>query len=244
MNKNSMVDEINKIFILLLDKEIIVDYIPAIIRDNEGDNTTSITWAGAPHSLFTILGGEFASIQEYRYLIQNRYFNGLLYDGSILQICCLFEGEILIKHRYWYYPSPILFSEIDEQKFKTSDDVLLYFDTYLEDEADQLNNCLSDLDFSGYKGALRASSPIRFDYDINIKKKGHPNSHLTTINRECRIPVYGPISIGHFIRFIFKNFYKKVWDRFPEFQKWNLSFGNRTVDVLDTYDLFIESITP
>jgi len=124
MNKKSIIEDINKLMILLLENGFLVDYKPAIARDNLADNITAITWANAPHSLFDILFGQFASIPEYRNLIQNRYYHGLLFDGAVIQFGCLFQGGVMIKHRYWYYPCPVIFSDDVVQDIQTNEQYL------------------------------------------------------------------------------------------------------------------------
>ena len=241
MNKNLITDDINKLLLLLLENGYLVDYKPAIIRDNLADNMLAITWVDAPHSLFNILYGEHATIPEYRHLIENRYYHGLLFDGAIIQFGCLFQNGEFIKHRFWYYPCPVKFSDDIITDFQTNEDVLLYFDDHLSKEAEQIQSCVKKTDFSNYRGHFRMVTPIRFDFDLKAQKKGHSASHMTLLNKECRIPVYGPISVGHFARFIFKNFYPSIWEKLSDLQQHRLTFINRSILQEETQDLYFDS---
>jgi hypothetical protein len=58
---------------------------------------------------------------------------------------------------------------------------------------------------------LRLRAPVRFDYDPNSATLVHPAAHLTFNHHECRMPVKGPLSLGHFVDFIFRNFYPEQW---------------------------------
>jgi len=87
---------------------------------------------------------------------------------------------------------------------------------------------------------LRLRSPIRFDYDPRRAGADHPASHVTLAGDECRCPVFGPLSIGHFVRFIFRYFYSIVWQRHSFIREWPLRFGNRYVSVTDERELFVE----
>lgn len=58
---------------------------------------------------------------------------------------------------------------------------------------------------------LRLRTPVRFDFDPDAAAERHPASHLSLNDQDCRIPVRGPMSLGHFIEFVFRHFYSSVW---------------------------------
>jgi hypothetical protein len=58
------------------------------------------------------------------------------------------------------------------------------------------------------RSRLKLTSPVRFDYDSEFSDERHAHSHVSFNKDTCRIPAYGPISLGHFIRFILRYFYE------------------------------------
>jgi hypothetical protein len=93
---------------------------------------------------------------------------------------------------------------------------------------------------SDLKSRLRLVSPIRFDFDSRISDPLHHCSHVTTLKSTCRIPAYGPVSVGHFIRFVLTHFYQEeiLEDSLEELDA--LMYG-RTLHVPPGHELFLES---
>jgi hypothetical protein len=60
--------------------------------------------------------------------------------------------------------------------------------------------------------------------DPELQTETHPASHLHLLDEVCRWPVFGPICVGHFIRFIFRHFYPKIWSEFEKLRNWELQF--------------------
>jgi hypothetical protein len=58
---------------------------------------------------------------------------------------------------------------------------------------------------------VRLKTPIRFDYDIERAEPGHPAAHMSINASDCRIACMAPLRLGHFIDFVFRNFYPDVW---------------------------------
>lgn len=87
---------------------------------------------------------------------------------------------------------------------------------------------------------LRLRSPIRFDFDLAAQAPNHAASHLHITHEDCRLPVFGPLSVGHFARFIFRHFYPELWNRFQFLREWPLHFGTRSVTPQEGTELFIE----
>ena len=94
-------------------------------------------------------------------------------------------------------------------------------------------------DLSKDTDRFRAKTPIRFDFDIDAANPNHSASHLTMINNECRLPVFGPIDINHFIRFIFKNFYPDVWQDHEHLRNLPLTIERRTITGRERRDLHL-----
>lgn len=230
--------QINELLSFLLEEGLAIDSNSAIIR--ESGNDLILTWANAPDRLFDALVGKFASITEYRNLIENRHYHCMLFDGSIIQFGYLFTNNILSKHRNCYYPCPLIITSSDIEAIQSGHDFVTLFDLLLTQEIDTLRAGISKSEFSNEQNLLRFSTPFRFDYDPSSQTDTHPASHLHVLNEECRWPVFGPISVGHFVRFVFRHFYPKVWSQYDVLRNWGLQFHTRSITDQERGELFIE----
>lgn len=148
----------------------------------------------------------------YTELEKTKNYNIKLIDGALVQIMYSFVDKTLKKHRLAFFPSPSL------EEFQNNPDVYEYDEIY----ADILSKSI-------------IPTPIRFDYDLEAAVElEHPSSHLTIGQyKNCRIPVFGPISPNMFMDFILRNFYSNVKNKFSD----NLDFKldkNFTDCILDT----------
>lgn len=230
--------QINELLSFLLEEGLAIDSNSAIIR--ESGNDLILTWANAPDRLFDALVGKFASINEYRNLIENRHYHCMLFDGSIIQFGYLFTNNILSKHRNCYYPCPLIITSSDIEAIQSGHDFVTLFDLLLTQEIDTLRAGISKSEFSDKQNLLQFSTPFRFDYDPSSQTDTHPASHLHVLNEECRWPVFGPISVGHFVRFVFRHFYPKVWSKYDVLRNWGLQFHIRSITDQERGELFIE----
>ncbi len=230
--------QIDKLLAFLLKNGLAIDSNSAIIR--KYGRTSMVTWANAPQNLFDILIGQFATVTEYRSFIQNRLFHCMLFDGAIIQFGYLFSNNTLVKHRNCYYPCPLTIPSSDIESIQAGDDFVTLFDLRLDQEIDSLKSGISKSDFSNVQHLLRLSTPLRFDFDSNTQTYTHSASHLHLLDEECRWPVFGPLSIGHFVRFIFHHFYPKIWSEFEILRNWNIEFHTRSITDQEQEELFIE----
>lgn len=230
--------QINELLSFLLEEGLAIDSNSAIIR--ESGNDLILTWANAPDRLFDALVGKFASINEYRNLIENRHYHCMLFDGSIIQFGYLFTNNTLSKHRNCYYSCPLIITSSDIEAIQSGHDFVTLFDLLLTQEIDTLRAGISKSEFSNEQNLLRFSTPFRFDYDPSSQTDTHPASHLHVLNEECRWPVFGPISVGHFVRFVFRHFYPKVWSQYDVLRNWGLQFHTRSITDQERGELFIE----
>ena len=148
------------------------------------------------------------SLAEYRGWIEANAFSALLYDGGLIQCTFEFDGADLIKHRLAYFPCPF-----DLEDMLDSEPILDLLDIY-ED---------------GGTETVRLGGPVRFDFDVEAGSESRPSSHVTMINSSCRIPAVGPLSLGHFIRFVFHHFYPVLWEVHPFLREWPQESGSRTI---------------
>jgi hypothetical protein len=224
----------------MLENGIAIDSNPAVIREVRHEKI--VTWASAPSSLFDATSAQFATIAEYRGIISGRQYHCMLADGSVLQFGYLFHDEDLIKHRLCFYPCPFIFSPLDIQDIQPGDDFVALFDIYLERELQKMQEALGT-SFSGQVMDLRMRTPIRFDYDPAAQRENHAASHLHLLKEESRWPVFGPLSVGHFVRFVFKHFYPDLWAKYAFLGALAVDYHSRSIVAHEEQDLFIECQT-
>lgn len=155
---------------------------------------------------------QFASAEEYLLFLQEGHYTLVLFDGALIQTAYAFERGKLTRHRLGYYPCPI---NLD---FRDGD-----YENFVEVVEEQLEK-------SSFK-SFNCRSPIRFDFDSDAAREGHPASHVHMNSQETRVPAYGPVSFGHFARFIFRNYYNAIWQDHEKLREWPVKFWSRTVTI-------------
>ena len=69
------------------------------------DVTVRITWK---QSGFTLARPQhFGTLEQYKSIIRDGSYSGILLDGSLLRLSYTFERNNLKYHNLWYYPCPI-----------------------------------------------------------------------------------------------------------------------------------------
>lgn len=152
----------------------------------------------------------FGSVREYLQFLRNGQYTLVLFDGALIQVAYSFDRGSLKKHRICYYPCPV---DLD---FRGSDYIDFYEVIEGTIETDSLER-------------IRLRSPLRFDFDIDAARQNHAASHLHLNREAARIPIYGPISIGHFVRFICRNFYQHILEKHQSLQSWSLRFWEKSI---------------
>jgi len=183
----------------------------ALQRDN---NRWFLSWASEHPWQASIINSDFATISEYRALLENRAFSAILYDGSALQISYIFEGNTVTKHRLCYYPCPLLIAPDEVQ-------------------AESLLDFISNLSAEEVDRRLRLRSPIRFDFDPDSVADDHPSSHMHISFEECRIAVAGPLSAGRFFEFVLRNFYRDAWNSKNGIRDFRIDAHERVISEAD-----------
>jgi hypothetical protein len=200
--------EIDRLIAELLSTGLAMDSNPSTVASPER-NLRIATWVR--YRPTTELA--FTTVEEYRWFVENRQYNLILFDGSLLQITYKFRRRELVEHRLCYYPCPF---HLDREEWEMYQEMGL-----------GLLDLLEDFSLEEFQGHLRLRSPIRFDFDLQRAGENHPASHLHLGQQHCRIPVFAPLSIGHFIRFVFGNFYPDQWADF--LHKWPCERLGRTI---------------
>lgn len=204
---------------------------------------TWVTWARGIPKL--PVGG--VSVTEYRRILQDAEYNALLKDGGVLQLSFAFERDVLVKHRLSWIPAPVQFDDQATEEVDVADlvdEALIAAGLQIVDDDDQAEEDGQGAEEEGVeipgKTDLLLVAPVRFDFDSRAAAEDHAASHLTFNRASCRIPVYGPVSLGHFVRFTFKHFYADEWKRNDRMRQWALRFGERLVTAAQQEEIFID----
>lgn len=136
----------------------------------------------------------------YQKLDQDENYNIKMIDGGLIQLFYIYKNAKIASHRLAFFPSPFLKSFQNEPELYEEDEIY----------ADILDKNISPV-------------PIRFDYDPdNFEDMEHPRCHLTLGQfKNCRIPVFAPLTPSIFIAFILRNFYNTAFRKFTQSLKFN-----------------------
>jgi hypothetical protein len=183
--------------------------------------STSVSWQSNPHLSYCF--GSYGRIAHYCELLNKRDYNLLFVDGSIVQFFYYLEKDRVTKHMLCYYPCPYDFSpeEIEELGISDLPDII---------GGDEL------------LGRIKLVSPIRFDFDLKPRPKDHPFSHLSAIKDTCRIPAFGPISVGHFVRFVIRYFYAERFQEIVSRYEMKPIVYERLMDKENVHEFYIENM--
>lgn len=131
----------------------------------------------------------------YTILEKAKNYNIKMIDGALIQLMYTFDDNELKKYRLAFFPSPNL------EEFQNSTEIY---------ELDEIYADVIDKNI--------VTTPIRFDYDPNNHiSVEHPKSHLTIGQyKNCRIPIFAPITPNIFMDFILRNFYNTAHHKFSD----------------------------
>lgn len=215
--------EINRLRSELFEAELAIDFNQTVVA-HFGDHVTSVTWAGCSPS--TQL--RFATLGEHSCLLRKRQFTVVLFDGALLQMSYKFRRDALIEHRLCFYPFPLQLEPEEREAYQEMGLGLL--------------EILESFSFSEFRERLSLQSPIRFDYDVERASGDHAASHVHLLRSNCRIPVFAPLSTGHFIQFVFRRFYPEQWAQFGFLASWPCRQAQRTVTADHERQLYLNRV--
>lgn len=202
----------------LLQEAAIAIYVNPLRSEFSSKGVERVTWASPKSVDPSLFLEEPASIQMYCAWLEAQAFSAILYDGSILQMSYDFKGAKLVGHRLMYFPCPF---DIDTNLL-TSEGLLDVVSLYRGNDND-----------------VKLRTPLRFDYDPEAQKEGHPAAHFTMLWSHCRWAVVAPVSPGHFIQFVFRHFYPHLWEVHEFIRKWPTALGPRTISAEEERTLHI-----
>lgn len=217
MTPNQVRSEVERFINALLENRVAIDVGPSLKLDAAG--STLITWSNETE-LSELFGVE-STFDEYVITLNKRWFSAVLFDGAILQLSYTFTGNELKKHRLYYFPCPIRFTEEEVQRMTISE-------------------LLEVLDTKEFRKRVRIEGPVRFDYDMAAGTGDHPAVHLTMSRSTSRIPVAYPMSVGHFARFVLSQFYPDIWESVGAFRAWACADWNRCLPEMEPHRLFVD----
>lgn len=128
----------------------------------------------------------------YDELERDRNYNIKMIDGALLQLMYTVNDNHIISHRLAFFPCPYL------EKFQNDPDLYIKEDLYADFLAKNI-----------------VPVPIRFDYDESVHDEMHAKTHASFGQyKNCRIPVWGPLSPSDFTDFILKHFYSNAYRQY------------------------------
>ncbi|WP_330112024.1 DUF2290 domain-containing protein [Cetobacterium somerae] len=186
-----IINEINSFQNYLVTIGLAPIYNTAKLYDNN-----KVMWGKSENLSILLKEGHYEDI--YKKLHESKNYSFKFIDGSIFQLSYTIVNNVITKMRLAYYPYPKTISYNDDMES---------YDLECE-HIDMLDKYV-------------VSTPIRIDYAPKDHEEiKHPKTHLHLGQIEgCRIPLKSPIMPNKFFKFIFYNFYDKVFDRY--FLKYN-----------------------
>lgn len=222
-------NELQNLIALLTGTGIVLRSNPIILRSD--GTSRSVSWE-SPAGRAPLWIQDTASIAEYRRVIRLADYLCLLSDAAIIQAAFEFNGNDLVSHRLLWLPSPVRLPPVEPD-----DPIEEIIDILLDDGGKQI---LDEEPERADAVPLLLVAPLRFDYDPQRQAPGHPSSHLHICRSHCRIPVFSSLSLGHFIRTVFRHFYPDVWSTSDELREWALHSANRSVTREEEQEMFID----
>jgi hypothetical protein len=188
-SNNSIKIELDGLLDYLLTAEL------ALYRRPVSNDGGYVSWQKGPQSGPFLIRRGAPSIDDYRYWVRTDSYCAVLFDGSLLQVTYMIEANSIVMHRLAYVPFPF---EADLELLRT-EPILDVLDLYCGGQVSEI--------------VLRTA--IRFDFDLDAAREDHPAAHCTINSADCRIACIGPVCLGHFIDFVFRNFYPGLWAVHP-----------------------------
>ena len=182
-------DELENLLAYLINSEIALHCNPV------SHDANRLTWRASVADTRFLANRGTTSLYQYRAWLEAGQYSALLFDGAMLQVSYDFVGHALVAHRLAWVPSPF---SMDPELLEVFP-LLEVFDTYAE----------------GKPGDVVLHTTVRFDFDLERALPNHPAAHMSINSAECRIPCAAPLRLGHFIDFVFRNFYPVIWRAHP-----------------------------
>lgn len=153
---------------------------------------TRVAWHAYDPAVPFLTARGHATLQQYLEWVVSGNYSAVLFDASLLQITYDVEGGRVSSHRLAYVPCPFI---VDRELLELGEPIADVVELHRDDDSTSM--------------ALR--SPVRFDYDPQAAKPGHPAVHMTINSADCRIACVAPMHVHRFVDFVFRHFYPQMW---------------------------------
>jgi hypothetical protein len=184
---SSTLRALNGFLELLMQRQVAVDYVPAVETSSPRADAVRVTWSRSRPAVFVCDG---LRLSEYLACVDARQYSALLHDGSFVQISYdVGPKSQIVGHRLLYWPSP--FGDLDLRDFPG------------DAPCDVINEYYTNVAANPYGVQLRG--PWRFDFDPVAASDSHPETHLTAQHPECRIPGSRPLDLRRFCIVVFRH---------------------------------------
>lgn len=210
----------------LIERELVSDH-REIIKTEYARDCFEIAWNSTSRlSLGYVLKSEprfrkAHTIAHYVALLRNRDYFLRLLDGSLIQVAYKVEEGSVVWHRLCWFPCPFAFTQ--------------------EECGEMANGDLSALlDVLGLN-EVQLTTPVRFDFDVKFSDEVHAHSHLTFNRADCRVPVFGPLSVAHFFRFTLNYFCSDFAANIEPIHGLRAYLYQRTLPKPYSHELFIDT---
>jgi hypothetical protein len=186
----------------------------------ENQHRTVLSWSARAH--LSYLFGEYSTMGHYCEILNRRDFCLCFRDGGLVQIKYDIEDDVIVSHRLCYFPCPFSFTSEDSEGLALSELPLLFSAKELQMR-------------------IKLASPIRFDFDAEMVDDRHAYSHVSINKESCRLPAYGPVSFGHFLRFVLRYFYETEFASFDEWAELKPRLYQRTLPYPPPHEFHLET---
>lgn len=181
---------------------------------------TTLSWSA--DAKLSYLFGDYYTIEHYCEMLTRRDFCFIFSDGGLVQINYEIEESSIKKHRLSYIPCPYSFNSEDLEIYSLAELPTVY-------SGDELRR------------QFRLTTPIRFDFDADFADERHDYSHVTLNKESCRLPAYGPVSLGHFFRFILRYFYESEFTGLNDWDELQPRIYRRTLRHPPIHELHLDT---
>ena len=190
MNAYTCCNTINKLFLSLNGNLALATARHSVGEAENGLRT--LTWVGG-HGATGHRRDSVTTVDDYLDAAEGRSYSLVMIDGGLIQISMDFKGSDLVGYRYVFLPCPVRLER-----------------SYLSEAIGQGSSIAEGIGrfIEGHDQApfvIRA--PFRFEYSKNGGPTGHPRSHVHLGTSDGRIAVSHRLTVGRFLKFIFRNFY-------------------------------------
>lgn len=223
MTPGAVEAEVRRLVTELARNSLVLD-VTNVVSRSTAQGTKTVTWETST-GLGRWIGTE-PTLSQYCAIAHERNYSAMLRDGALLQISYSFQGGALIKHRLCYFPCPIAFIDEDLAELGGPHELVELFDE------DTLRERI----------CLRP--PLRFEFDRDSRSDDHPAAHLTIGLPDCRVPLFAPLSLGHFVRFIFLHYYPLSWHEMSFLRAWPTHWFGQTLTTAESQRLHIACRRP